>query len=146
MGIPALALGRALARSLLVAPGMAVELGVWEEFERWFAWLSAADPPLAEELAAAVDEYAARVEEVAQKVAFDLCVSPSKQLAFVVAHAGGQVFLASGAEIDGSSRRSMILVSRARKVVRRMRQGPLALEPWAEVRRALRPLSVGRAG
>ncbi|HYV43279.1 MAG TPA: hypothetical protein VFA20_00400 [Myxococcaceae bacterium] len=146
MGSRRPALGRALARVLLSPAAMAVELGVWEEFERWFAWLSAADPALAEELAVAVDRYAEQVEEVAQKVAFDLCVSPCGRLAFVAAHAGGQVFLATGAEIDGSSRRSMILVSRARKVVRRMRHGPLALEPWVEVRRVLRPLSVGRAG
>jgi len=99
---------------------MAVELGASKEFTAWFEWLSASDPPVARELAAAVDEYAARTE-AEQKVAFDVCVSPSGQLAFVAAHAGGQVFLASGAEIEGSPRRTMILVSRARKVVRRMR-------------------------
>jgi hypothetical protein len=126
---------------------MAVELGVWEEFERWFAWLSAAEPPLAEELAAAVDSYAAKAE-AQQEVAFDVCFSPSRQLAFVVAHAGGQVFIATGAEIEGSRRRTMILVSRARKVVRRMRHGALALEPWVEVRKVLRgrAVNVGRVG
>jgi hypothetical protein len=145
MGPAASSLGRSLARALLWARSMAAELGVWAEFERWFEWLAAADAPLAEELAAAVDEYAARVE-VEQRVAFDVCVSPSRRLAFVAAHAGGQVFIAGGAEIEGSSRRAMILVSRARKVVRRMRHGALALAPWAEVRKALRPWNVGRAG
>lgn len=125
---------------------MAVELGASAEFERWFAWLSAADPEVAEELASAVDAYAARTEAVEQKVAFDVCVSPSGLLAFVAAHAGGEVFLAGGAEIEGSSRRTMILVSRARKVVRRMRRGPLELSSWAEVRRSLRPRNVGRVG
>jgi hypothetical protein len=145
MGARCSPLGRALARALLWPRAMAVELGVWEEFERRFAWLSAADPPLAEELVVAVDAYAARAE-AEQKVAFDVCMSSSGQVAFVAAHACGQVFLASGAEIVGSPRRTMILVSRARKVVRRMRHGVLALERWAEVRRALRPLDVGRAG
>jgi len=124
---------------------MAVELGASREFTAWFEWLSASDAPVAQELAVAVDEYAARTE-AEQKVAFDVCVSPSGRLAFVAAHAGGQVFLASGAEIEGSPRRTMILVSRARKVVRRMRHGALALERWVEVRKALRPLNVGRAG
>jgi hypothetical protein len=124
---------------------MAVELGAAKEFTAWFEWLCASDPPVAQELAAAVDAYAARVE-VEQKVAFDVCLSPSGGLAFVAAHAGGQVFLASGAEIEGSARRTMILVSRARKVVRRMRHGALVLERWAEVKKASRPLSVGRAG
>src|SRR5437868_2650630 len=91
--------------------GMAVELGAAKEFTAWFEWLSTSDPPVAQELAAAVDEYAARVE-AEQKVAFDVCVSPSGQLAFVAAHAGGEVFLAGGAEIEGSPRRAMIRVSR----------------------------------
>ena len=116
---------------------MAVELGVSVEFARWFEWLSAADPPSARELATAVDDYAAQIEAEHQ-VAFDVCSSPSGRLAFVAAHAGGEVFLASGAEIEGSSRRTMILVSRARKVVRRMRQARVELLTWAGVRKSLR--------
>ncbi|HEY8211473.1 MAG TPA: hypothetical protein VIG99_28510 [Myxococcaceae bacterium] len=116
---------------------MAVELGVAVEFARWFEWLSAADPVAARELVAAVDEYAAQVE-MEHRVAFDMCSSPSGQLAFVAAHAGGEVFLASGAEVVGSPRRTMLLVSRARTVVRRMRQDRVELLRWAEVRRSLR--------
>src|SRR4051812_25725332 len=116
---------------------MAVDLGVSVEFARWFEWLSAADPPAAQELAAAVDDYSAQIE-MERQIAFDVCSSPSGQLAFVAAHAGGEVFLASGAEIEGSSRRTMILVSRARKVVRRMRQARLGLLAWGDVRKSVR--------
>src|SRR4051812_10210002 len=111
-----------LARPLLWPPfgfrgraAMAVELWASLEFARWFEWLAAADPPAASDLAGAVDFYAAKVE-AEDKVAFDVCASPSGQLAFVAAHAAGVVFLATGAEIEGSARRTMTLVSRARKV------------------------------
>ena len=116
---------------------MAVELLASDEFARWFEWMAAADPEVAREVANVVEVYSAK-EEHLRRVAFDVCVSPGGRVAFVVAHLGGVVFLASGAEIEGSDRRVMTMVSRARKVARRMQQGRLELQPWEEVRKWLR--------
>lgn len=123
---------------------MAVELLGSDEFARWFEWMAVADPEVAREVADVVDLYAAAAEPL-DGFAFEVCVSPSGQVAFVVAHVEGVVFLAAGAEIEGSERRIMTLVARARKVARRMRQGRLELQPWAEVRRWLQG-GVGAVG
>jgi hypothetical protein len=108
---------------------MAVELLVADEFARWFEWLAAADEEVAREVVGGVEAYASATSH-SDEPKFDVCISCSGRLAFVAANVDGVVFLAAGAEIDGSGRRAMTLVSRARKITRRMRQGRLELVPW----------------
>ena len=113
---------------------MAVELLVADEFARWFEWLAAADEEVAREVVGGVEAYASATSR-SDEPKFDVCISCSGRLAFVAANVDGVVFLAAGAEIDGSGRRAMTLVSRARKITRRMRQGRLALVPWKDFAR-----------